>query len=58
MSYEEAMKLLDRVKDGAQYPPEVVAEALAMTGDRRHATQVPYSDIAEFVQSLRQAGAL
>ena len=34
MTYAEAVRLLDRVKDGVQYPDEVVAEALAMTGDK------------------------
>lgn len=58
MSHEEAMRLLDRVKDGVQYPAKVVAEALAMTGDRQHVTQQPCPDITEFVQALRQAGAL
>jgi hypothetical protein len=58
MTYAEAVRLLDRVKDGVQYPDEVVAEALAMTGDQQHATQVPCPEIEEFVQALRQAGAL
>ena len=58
MTYAEAVRLLDRVKDGVQDPDEVVAEALAMTGDQQHATQVPCPEIEEFVQALRQAGAL
>jgi hypothetical protein len=58
MTYAEAVRLLDRVKDGVQYSDEVVAEALAMTGDQQHATQVPCPEIEEFVQALRQAGAL
>jgi len=58
MIYTEAMRLLDRVKDGTQYPGDVVAEALAMTGDKRHASDLPCPEIEEFVQALRQAGAL
>ena len=52
------MRLLDRVKDGTQYPAKVVAEALAMTGDKQHATDVPCPEIEQLVQALRQAGAL
>ena len=58
MIYTEAMRLLDRVKDGTQYPAKVVAEALAMTGDKQHATDVPCPEIEQLVQALRQAGAL
>jgi hypothetical protein len=58
MTYQEAVRLLDRVKDGVHYPDEVVAEALAMTGDKQHASDLPCPEIEEFVQALRQAGAL
>ena len=58
MTYSDAIKLLDRVKDGVQYPAEVVDEAMAMTGDQLHASQVPCPEIDEFVQALRQAGLL
>ena len=33
MSYEMAKKILDRVKDGANYPAHVITEALKVTGD-------------------------
>jgi hypothetical protein len=31
MTYAEANKLLDHVKEGMRYPTEVISEALAMT---------------------------
>lgn len=58
MTYADALRLLDRVKDGVQFPDEVVAEALAMTGEQQHATQVPCPDVEAFVQALREAGQL
>ncbi|CAB4141458.1 hypothetical protein UFOVP417_22 [uncultured Caudovirales phage] len=58
MTYSDAIRLLDRVKDGVQFPDEVVAEALAMTGEQHHATQVPCPEIEDFVQALREAGQL
>lgn len=58
MTYSDAISLLDRVKDGVQFPDEVVAEALAMAGDQHHATQVPCPEIEDFVQALREAGQL
>ena len=33
MTYEMAMKILDRVRDGANYPTQVITEALKATGD-------------------------
>ena len=33
MTYEMAMKILDRVRDGASYPTHVINEALKATGD-------------------------
>jgi hypothetical protein len=33
MSHAEAMRILDRLKDGASYPAKIVDEALRMTGD-------------------------
>jgi len=33
MTYEMAMKILDRVRDGANYPTHVITEALKATGD-------------------------
>jgi hypothetical protein len=58
MTYAEANKLLDHVKDGTRYPTEVISEALAMTGDGDHATQLPCPEIDDFVQALKQSGAL
>ena len=33
MTYEMAVKILDRVRDGAIYPKHVITEALRATGD-------------------------
>jgi hypothetical protein len=33
MTYEMAMKILDRVRDGANYPIHIIKEALKATGD-------------------------
>lgn len=33
MTYYEAMRILDRLKDGWAYPAKIVDEALRMTGD-------------------------
>ena len=33
MTYEEAMKLLDKVKDGVPYPEKIILMALELTGD-------------------------
>jgi hypothetical protein len=33
MTREQAMKILDLVRDGANYPPHIVDQALKMTGD-------------------------
>ena len=34
MTYYEAMRLLDKVRDGAQYPLHTINKALELTGDR------------------------
>lgn len=33
MSYEAAMRLLDRLKDGEDFPVSAINEALRLTGD-------------------------
>lgn len=33
MSHKDAMRILDRLKDGWSYPAKIVDEALRMTGD-------------------------
>jgi hypothetical protein len=33
MTYQQAMQLLDRVRDGQHYPEHVITMALKMTGD-------------------------
>jgi len=33
MTYEDAIKILDRVREGISYPEHVITQALMMTGD-------------------------
>jgi hypothetical protein len=33
MTHKQAMRILDRIKDGWDYPESIVTEALRMTGD-------------------------
>jgi hypothetical protein len=33
MTHQQAMQLLDRVKDGQKYPEHIISEALRLTGD-------------------------
>jgi hypothetical protein len=33
MNYFEAMKILDRVREGVAYPEHVITQALRLTGD-------------------------
>ena len=33
MTYEDAIKILDRVREGIAYPEHVISAALRMTGD-------------------------
>ena len=33
MTYEMAMKILDKVKDGVPYPEKIINMALELTGD-------------------------
>ena len=58
MTHNDSKKLLDSIKDGAQYPAEVVAKALDMSGDQRDYTYLPSTEIDEFVQALREGGAI
>jgi hypothetical protein len=58
MNIQDAKRLLDSIKDGAQYPAEVVAKALDMSGDQRDYVYLPSPEIDEFVQALREGGAI
>lgn len=58
MTYAEAKRILDMSKEGVEYPIQVIVEALAMCGDADHATQIPDLEMQEFVEALRQSGAL
>jgi hypothetical protein len=33
MTYEMAMRILDRVREGVHYPESIITKALEMTGD-------------------------
>lgn len=33
MTYKEAMRILDKVKDGVLYPEKIILMALELTGD-------------------------
>ena len=33
MSYSQAIKILDQVRDGVQYPEHIITQALRLTGD-------------------------
>lgn len=52
MNHEQAMALLDRVRDGALYPAHVVNFALMMTGDL-----IDYGDKTETTLREMSAGA-
>jgi hypothetical protein len=58
MTVDEANKLLDAAKDGQPVPPEVIAEALFMTGDGAAWTDLPCPDIEAFLVAMRNAGCL
>ncbi len=58
MNLHDAKRLLDTIKDGASYPTEVVDKALDMTGDQRNYTYLPSTEVDEFVQALREGGAI
>jgi hypothetical protein len=58
MTHAEATRILDMSKEGVEYPIAVIVEALAMCGDTDHATQIPDPEMQEFVEALRQSGAL
>jgi hypothetical protein len=58
MTHADAVRILDMSKDGVEYPIAVVVEALAMTGDADHESQIPCPEMEEFVAALRQSGAL
>ena len=58
MNIQDAKRLLDTIKEGASYPTEVVDKALDMTGDQRNYTYLPSTEVDEFVQALREGGAI
>lgn len=58
MTPVEAHQLLDKAKEGQPVPPEVIAAALAVTGDAACRLNVPCPDIQAFVQAMREGGVL
>ena len=58
MTFEEAHRLLDNIKDGAQYPDEVVDRALSVTGDQLNYIFVATTELDEFVEALFESGAI
>lgn len=58
MTYLEANRILDLVKQGAPVPDEVVSEALFMTGDGPIICDVPCPKLEGFVAAMREAGLI
>jgi hypothetical protein len=58
MTHHEAQVLLDMAKDGQPVPPDVLSEALFLTGDGAIWTDMPCPEIEAFVQAMRDAGFL
>lgn len=58
MTHAEAIKLLDMAREGQHIPPEVVFEALFMTGDAASWLEIPAKEVEDFVDALRRAGFL
>lgn len=58
MTPQEAHKLLDSVKDGAQFSHEVVNQALSVTGDQINFVYVATTELDDFVQALLEGGAI
>lgn len=62
MNYEQAVKLLDRIKDGQEYPLEAINLALEITGDidestTKHRSQYEQSPSQEMLQVPRDESA-
>jgi hypothetical protein len=58
MTHAEANRLLDMAKDGQPVPPDVLAEALFLTGDGACWRDIPCPEIESFVEDMRKAGLL
>lgn len=62
MNHEQAVKLLDRIKDGQEYRPEAINLALEITGDidestTKHRSQYEQSPGQEMLQVPRDESA-
>ena len=57
MTHQEANKILDMRRDGADLPQEVVNEALALT-DELSMVEPPSPALEQYIQKLRERGVL
>ena len=57
MTHQEANKLLDMRRDGADMPQDVITEALALTDDLSM-VEPPAPSLELYVQKLREKGIL
>ena len=57
MTQQEAKKILDMRRDGADMPPDVVTEALALT-DELAMVEPPSPALEQYIQKLRERGLL
>jgi hypothetical protein len=58
MTHQEAQQLLDKAREGQHIPEDVITEALFMTGDGACWRDIPDPEIEDFVQAMRESGAL
>ena len=57
MTQQEANKILDMRRDGADMPQEVVNEALALT-DELNMVEPPSPALEQYIEKLRERGVL
>ena len=57
MTHQEANKILDMRREGADIPQEVVNEALALT-DELSMVEPPSSALEQYIEKLRERGVL
>lgn len=57
MTHQEANKILDMRREGADLPQEVVNEALALT-DELSMVEPPSPALEQYIQKLRERGVL
>ena len=57
MTHQEANKILDMRREGADIPQEVVNEALALT-DELSMVEPPSPALEQYIEKLRERGVL